>query len=361
MLYRSAVPTERDLTDASQGEHAMQQLVQEMVGALQWAWKIPKRWYPGPTVVSVTDNYDRLLYPDDGAARAARYSRYVDATHLLRTQMSAVVPGLLDSLTSPPLDMLVVCPGMVWRRDVVDRWHVGCPHQMDVWRLTATPMNETDLQEMIRLMLEAAVPGLPWRLRATDHPYTLHGQEIEVQAGQEWVEVGECGIAHPEVLHHNPALAETHGLAMGLGLDRLLMLRKGMTDIRLLRDTDRRVQQQMLDLSPYRDVSRQPAITRDMSLALSVGMDDEQIGDRARETLGETVDWVEELLVVDRTAAEDLPPVAQQRLGLLPGQENVLLRLVLRHPSQALSKQQANQIRNQVYAALHQGQVASMA
>jgi phenylalanyl-tRNA synthetase alpha chain len=73
-----------------------------------------------------------------------------------------------------------------------------------------------------------------------------------VLADHGWVEIGECGLAHPDVLAsagRNPR--EWTGLAMGLGLDRLLMLRKGMPDIRLLRSTDPRIAGQMQDLAPH--------------------------------------------------------------------------------------------------------------
>ena len=58
-----------------------------------------------------------------------------------------------------------------------------------------------------------------------------------------------------------------------MGLDRLLMLRKGIPDIRLLRSADPRVAGQMTDLEPYRPVSYLPAVTRDLSVAISVGDD----------------------------------------------------------------------------------------
>jgi phenylalanyl-tRNA synthetase alpha chain len=73
------------------------------------------------------------------------------------------------------------------------------------------------------------------------------------------------------------------GLAMGLGLDRILMLRKGIDDIRLLRSVDARVTRQVLDLTPYRAVSSQPAIRRDLWIAVDADDTPEQLGDRVRE------------------------------------------------------------------------------
>jgi phenylalanyl-tRNA synthetase alpha chain len=73
---------------------------------------------------------------------------------------------------------------------------------------------------------------------------------------------------------------------MGLGLDRLVMLVKGIDDIRLLRSTDPRVADQMGDLTPYRPVSSMPATTRDLSLAVAERLDAELLGDRVRRMAG---------------------------------------------------------------------------
>ena len=66
------------------------------------------------------------------------------------------------------------------------------------------------------------------------HPYTDDGLQIDVENGDEWVEIGECGLAGAHVLRGAGLDGQWTGLAMGLGLDRLLMLRKGIADIRLL-------------------------------------------------------------------------------------------------------------------------------
>jgi phenylalanyl-tRNA synthetase alpha chain len=142
---------------------------------------------------------------------------------------------------------------------------------------------------------------------------------------------------------------------MGLGLDRLLMLRKGIPDIRLLRASDPRVAQQMLDLEPYRAVSTMPAIIRDLSVAIDFGDDVEQLGDRVRDALGDDALAVEEVSVVTETSYDELPLSAIQRMGMAPGQRNVLLRVLIRDPQRTLTDVEANALRDRVYAAVHQG------
>jgi phenylalanyl-tRNA synthetase alpha chain len=64
---------------------------------------------------------------------------------------------------------------------------------------------------------------------------------------------------------------------------------------------------------------------------------------------------VEELSVVAETPAAELPPQAIARIGLRPGQKNVLVRLVLRHPTRTLTAAEANRTRDDIYAAIHEG------
>ena len=210
----------RDLTDPGGGEHCMQQLVEGAVATLAGTWAADVHLRRAGRVVSVADNYDALRYPPDGVSRDARYTRYVSKATVLRSQMSALVPGALRELADRrPADTLVACPGVVYRRDVIDRLHVGEPHQLDLWRASRAPMTERDLERMVELVCAALVPGLSVRTTPTWHPYTLAGREIEVRTVEGWIELGECGLMHPELLGAS-GLRGYAGLAMGIGLDR---------------------------------------------------------------------------------------------------------------------------------------------
>ena len=103
-----------------------------------------------------------------------------------------------------PEDVLLVCPGLVYRRDSVDRLHAAEPHQLDLWRMiTKASMTSRDLLEMVGVIMQAALPGMEWKVEPRVHPYTLEGIEINALCKGEWVEVGECGLAHPEVIREN--------------------------------------------------------------------------------------------------------------------------------------------------------------
>jgi len=335
----------------------MQRLLDAVVNALAEAWQCRIRIHRASPVVAVEDNYDRLRYPPDAVTRDARYSRYVDSTTLLRTHTSAMIPPLLRSMREElPGDVLLVCPGLVYRRDVIDRLHSGEPHQVELWRLRrGSPLRLRELHEIIERDGEAALPGSARQMTETAHPYTLEGRQVDANVRGEWVEIGECGLAHPEVLAGAGLGPNISGLAMGLGLDRLLMLRKGIDDIRLLRSGDARVASQMMDLSPYRPVSRMPPIRRDLSIAVAADVTGEELGDRVRQLLGERSRSLEAVEVLSETPRDHLPAAAITRIGLQPGQKNVLLRLTVRDLEHTLTDVEANALRDEIYAAIHEG------
>jgi phenylalanyl-tRNA synthetase alpha chain len=336
----------------------MQRLIEDALQALRHAWGCEVRVHRQSPIVSVVDNYDHLHYPPDGAARDARYTRYVCDTALLRTQTSAMIPGLLRRLAeAPPEDVLLACPGLVYRRDCIDRLHTGEPHQMDLWRVRrGAPLGDADLREMIETVVRALLPGRELRVEPARHPYTTDGLQIDVREGDQWVEIGECGLALPALLTENGLEpGRTTGLAMGLGLDRILMLRKGLDDIRLLRSADPRIASQMLDLEPYRPVSSMPAVRRDLSLVLGEEDTPEELGDAVRAALGTRAELVESVEVRSETPYRALPAAAVARLGITPGQKNVLLRVVLRALDRTLTHEECNVLRDDIYAALHRG------
>jgi phenylalanyl-tRNA synthetase alpha chain len=348
----------RDLTDPAEGPHAIQLVTATAARALAARWGCQVRWCRGERLVPVADNYDLLGYDPADVTREARYTRYVTARQMLRSHSSALIPPALRALAAEPAgDVLLVCPALVYRRDSIDRLHTGTPHQLDLWRVTRREpaMTHADLREMIAVLLGALLPGARHRLEPRTHPYTVDGRQIDVRHGDDWVEVGECGLAHPQVLR-NAGLDGTHsGLALGVGLDRLLMLIKGIPDIRLLRSADPRIAGQMLTLDRYTAVSAMPAIRRDLSVAVAAGDLAEDLGDRVREALGADAARVESVEIAHRTPCAALPGQARSRLGAADGQDNLLVRVVLRDLDRTLTGEEANSLRDRIYAAIHQG------
>lgn len=352
-----------DLTDPDHGPHALQRLLDDVVTALAATGPTSVRVVRDHPVVSTADNYDRLGFDDRAVTRDARYSRYVDATRMLRSHTSAGIPAVLDAIDDgDDLDRLVVVPGLVYRRDSIDRHHVGTPHQVDLWRIASTErLVDADLQTMISTLVEQVLPGARWRAVPVQHPYTTDGRQIDVRIGDEWLELAECGLVAPTLLAGSGLDPRRwSGLALGMGLDRALMLRKQIPDIRLLRATDPRIAAQLLDLEPWRAVSTLPAIRRDLSVVVPGDTDAEILGDQVRSALGDRVDDLESVELLALTPYAELPQRARDRLRLTPVQANALVRLTLRPLARTLTDSEANRLRDQVYLAVHEGPVIEL-
>jgi phenylalanyl-tRNA synthetase alpha chain len=230
----------RDLTNPAAGAHAMQRLLEDVVAALERLWEIPAETHRLSPLVATADNYDRLGYSPDDATRDSRYSRHVSPTVMLRSHTSAGIPALLDSLRGElgHYDRLHVLPGLVYRRDAVDRTHVGAPHQVDLWRVKARGLlGPADLRAMMAAIVEGVLPaadhpGVRWRATPATHSYTAAGQQLDVlvtspDGKREWLELAECGLVAAPVLRGSGLDPRRWaGLALGMGLDRALMLRK---------------------------------------------------------------------------------------------------------------------------------------
>ncbi|MEU4424066.1 hypothetical protein AB0F81_25845 [Actinoplanes sp. NPDC024001] len=353
----------RDLTDPAQGAHAVQILLDAVVTALRTTWGSTVRLVRNSPVVSVRENYDRLGYNAHDVTRDRRYTRYVSPTAMLRSHMSAEMPTALEDYRDRTgVDELIVAPGPVYRRDVVDRHHVGEPHQVDLWRIRdAGETGDGEMLRMIGLVVGAVLPGAEWTVSDVTHPYTVGGRQIDVRHHGQWLELAECGRIHPDVLRGSGLDPRRwSGLALGMGLERALMLRKSVPDIRYLRAEDPRIAAQMLTLDPWQHVSPLPSARRDISVVVSADEDEETLGDRIRTALGADADVVESVEVLSRTSHESLPGAARTRLGTLPGQVNLLVRIVLRPIDRTLGSDQANAIRNTIYRAVHEGPVLEL-
>lgn len=178
----------RDLSDPAAGPHALQLLLGEVTAGLEQLWHVETSTHRISPLVATADNYDRLGYSADDVTRDSRYSRHVSPTVMLRSHTSAGVPALLDSLRSElgHYDRLHVLPGMVYRRDAIDRTHVGAPHQVDLWRVKARGLlGPAELDRMMAAVVEAVLPSsrypdVRWRATPANHSYTAGGQQLDV-------------------------------------------------------------------------------------------------------------------------------------------------------------------------------------
>ena len=134
---------------------------------------------------------------------------------MLRSHMSAELPIALKGYAGRgEVDGLTVTPGLDYRREVVDRSHVGEPHQADLWHIRSTPeRGDDDVLTMIRHLVEAVLPGAEWKTTDATHPYTMDGRQIDVLHNGEWRELAECRRILPEVLRGSGS-TRSSGLAL---------------------------------------------------------------------------------------------------------------------------------------------------
>ena len=245
----------QDLT--KQEGHAIALLVNELKMALEAKYGVIASMERGEPIVAKVDNYDALGYPSNEVTLSERYTRYVTDDLILRTQMTSVMPSVLKNYSKNLLaKKLWLCPGMVYRRDVVDKTHVGEPHQMDVWYLKEGSTNRQDLIELIEVIVgvvgKILKTKLTYRANETSHHYTDEGLEVEILYQGKWMEILECGLAGKTLLTNSGIdVTKYSGLALGMGLDRLVMIAKKIEDIRILRDQDVRVINQLKNLENY--------------------------------------------------------------------------------------------------------------
>jgi phenylalanyl-tRNA synthetase alpha chain len=349
-----------DLTEAGAPDHAVRLLMKEILHKLTEKGWPQAQLQIGPRIVPAEENYGLLGYDPAEVTLGSAHTRWVDEYSLLRTQTTSQIPAALQraaQVRQPGETLLLAAPGITFRRDSRDRWHCAEPHQMDIWVLGDPELSTQEhLLRLVSDILKSAVPGNPWIYSDSPHHYTEGGIEVNVLNDGAPVEVLECGRIAKSLLERLKIDPLCHGgLALGMGLDRLTMLRKGIPDIRLLRDQNERVQAQMHDLNPWSAVSRLPSIARDISLALTPGLSEEVLTERMLQAAGDCSDWIEEMQVKGRWQFTDLPKQAIERLGLLPGQENVLLRVVLRDCSRSITTAEANTLYSKIQSALHEG------
>ncbi len=316
----------------------------------------------GDANVEAKDNFDSLLFTPGNPGRSSTYTRYTDGDHVLRTHTSALIPSTFKKVAqSGEIDrQTFVLPGLVYRRDVIDPRHLDVFHQIDVWTLQENKkygkVNREDLLKLAKTVFEAACPDAKMIVYEAKHPYTLDGIEVYAGVDDKEIEVLEAGLAHPEVLRSAGLDPEEYsGLALGMGLERLIMARKSLPDIRLIRSTDPRIVKQMTNMEKFKSVSDQPAISRDMSYCVDKNDTEEDICEDIRDVFGDKSDLLEEVKILERTPFEKLHPVAREKLGANENQDNVLVRIILRHPDKTLTKQEAVALYEMAYPKLHKG------
>lgn len=192
----------------------------------------------GPEIESDYYNFKALNIPDNHPARAMQDTFYTEAGNVLRTHTSPIQVRFAEN-RNPPIK--IVAPGRVFRVDM-DATHSPMFHQMELlWidKGISFANLKAVIIEFMRKFFED--DSLQVRFRASFFPFTEPSAEIDIFFAKtgKWLEVGGCGMVHPNVLNYmNISADEYSGFAFGFGIDRLAMLKYGITDLRLMFEND---------------------------------------------------------------------------------------------------------------------------
>lgn len=236
--------------------HPLTQVTEEIVRSFR---KIGFAVADGPEVEDEYHCFDALNTPADHPARDTQDTFYVAATGaapasaqpstikfqpptLLRTHTSSVQIRVMES-QPPPVRIIV--PGRVYRRDNADATHNPTFHQVEGLYVDRN-VTVGDLKGTVEFVFKQLM-GAETRIRFRPHyfSYTEPSFEIDFSSpltrkmGKEWLEIAGCGMVHPEVFErvgYDPEIWT--GWAFGFGIERIAMIRYGITDIRLFYEND---------------------------------------------------------------------------------------------------------------------------
>ncbi|MGO8756238.1 MAG: phenylalanine--tRNA ligase subunit alpha [Gallionellaceae bacterium] len=199
----------------------------------------------GPEIESDYYNFTALNIPEGHPARAMHDTFYVDEKHVLRTHTSPIQIRYMQMhmekyghLEAMP-DIRVIAPGRVYRVDS-DATHSPMFHQVEgLW--IGERVSFADLKGVIADFLRNyfETEDMQVRFRPSFFPFTEPSAEVDMGWNGGWLEIGGCGMVHPNVLNHVNIDAEQYcGFAFGMGVERLAMLRYGVNDLRLFFEND---------------------------------------------------------------------------------------------------------------------------
>jgi phenylalanyl-tRNA synthetase alpha chain len=199
----------------------------------------------GPEIESDFYNFTALNIPEDHPARAMHDTFYIDEKHVLRTHTSPIQIRYMQAhlekykhLEIMP-DIRIIAPGRVYRVDS-DATHSPMFHQVEgLW--IGERVSFADLKGVIADFLQCyfETEDLQVRFRPSFFPFTEPSAEMDMSWGDRWLEIGGCGMVHPNVLKHVGIDSEKYiGFAFGVGVERLAMLRYGVNDLRLFFESD---------------------------------------------------------------------------------------------------------------------------
>jgi phenylalanyl-tRNA synthetase alpha chain len=223
--------------------HPLTQVTDDIVRAFR---KLGFAVADGPEIEDEYHCFDALNTPKDHPARDSQDTFFIDTEGrpLLRTHTSSVQIRVMEK-TPPPIRIVV--PGRVFRRDNADATHNPTFHQIEGLYVDKG-VTVSDLKGTVEAVFKEVL-GDDVKLRFRPHYFSYTEPSLEIdftnslvkKLGKDWLEIAGCGMVHPKVFEtvgYDPEVWS--GWAFGFGIERIAMLRYGITDIRLFYENDAR-------------------------------------------------------------------------------------------------------------------------
>jgi phenylalanyl-tRNA synthetase alpha chain len=257
-----------------------------------------------PEIVRADVSFDLFNFAPNHVARSKSDTYYVDAENILRTHDTVMwyyylqLPEIKARIAKKE-SFGVICYGKVYRKDEIDRKHMNIFHQMG--GLYMVPDSQTltldDLKNALSDIVKGVFgPDIKYRFNADTFPYTDPSLEVEVEINGQWIEILGGGMPRKDVLA-NFGVTGYNGWAFGFGLERLAIIGMELPDIRLLWSNDERVKKQLKLGTKFKEVSKYPAIVRDISFVVEkAAFAPNDYFDLVRDVVG---DLAEEMALID--------------------------------------------------------------
>jgi len=299
-----------------------------------------------PKIITVEQCFDLLNAPKDHPSRKETDTYYLDETHILRTQMTAFWsfylkdPEVLKRLETEG-EIKALAPGIVYRKDEIDRHHFPAFHQIDgllICKKDRKIITQQDLKD-VQTDLAKGIFGedIEYKFLDDDFPYTVESLEMDIMFNNNWLEVNGAGLVNPIVLKNFGLDPEVYnGWAFGFG-ERLAMIKMEIPDIRILWSQDPRITSQFKDInSKYKEVSKYPETSRDISFIIDKNINLNNYYEIVRdfaENLIEEVKLVDEFENAEKFGAD---------------KKSYTFRIVYRSHERTLTSEEVNKIQEEI-------------
>lgn len=256
-----------------------------------------------PEIVPAKISFDLFDFPADHPARSPSDTYYLDEQNILRTHTTVMwyyylnEPSIKEKIANRE-SVGCFSFGKVYRKDEIDSRHMNVFHQMDGWYLALRDQRAiatADLQNVLISIAQAVFgPDVKYRFNPDTFPYTEPSLEMEIEREGKWVEVLGSGVVKGSVLDKMGVDSKIYnGWAFGFGLERLAIVSMALSDIRLLWSNDERVKKQLKLGNKFKEVSKFPPITRDISFVVDKSFVPNNYFDLIRDLGGNLVEGVQ--------------------------------------------------------------------